>query len=81
MKPKAPEDRIRAYPSNRAKPGTKAKTRTEARQRGAMTFNWHCPKHGMAVFSTAGAGTCRQCVAQAQRAVRERRKAESATNQ
>jgi hypothetical protein len=75
MKPKAPQDKIRAYPGNRAKPGTKAKARTEARQSGEKTFNWHCPTHGMAVFSTAGTGTCRQCVAHAQRAAKHRTEA------
>ncbi|MGP8442376.1 hypothetical protein ACT2E5_09605 [Burkholderia vietnamiensis] len=80
-KPKNPEDKAIAYPVTRAKRGAKARARIAGRQRGEMTFNWHCPKHGTAVFSTAGAGTCRQCIAQAQRAMRERRKAEIATNQ
>jgi len=78
-KRKNPEDKARAYPTIRAKPGTKARARTEARQRGEMTFNWHCPTHGMAVFSTAGAGTCRQCIAQAQRAAKQRAKDAAST--
>jgi len=73
-KRKNPEDKTRAYPATRAKPGTRAKARAAARQRGEMTFNWHCPTHGMAVFSTAGAGVCRQCVAENTRAMRERHK-------
>lgn len=75
-KRKNPEDLLIAYPTIRAKPGAKTKARTNARQRGEMTFHWHCPKHGMAVFSTAGAGMCRQCAAENTRAMRERRRAE-----
>ncbi len=72
MKRKDPSDRLIRYPTNRAKPGQKAKARATARAAGQKTFRWHCPTHGSALFSTAGNGSCRQCLAEAQRAAKRR---------
>jgi hypothetical protein len=72
MKRKDPSELVRNYPASRAKPGQKAKARTVARAAGEKTFRWHCPTHGAALFSTAGSGACRQCLAEAQRAAKRR---------
>src|SRR5258708_26846825 len=74
-KPKDPQDRLIPYPTKRAKPGTKAKARAAAIATGQKTFYWHCPRHGMSVFSTAGTGTCRYCIAEAQKAAKNLRNA------
>ncbi|MEM5387636.1 hypothetical protein VSR68_29110 [Paraburkholderia phymatum] len=73
--PKKPEDRLIAYPTTRAKQGMKTKARETARAAGLKSFYWKCPKHGMTPFSTAGSGTCRRCIAEAQRAAKLRTKA------
>lgn len=72
MKRKEPSDLRINYPSNRAKPGQKAKARSTALAASQKTFRWHCPAHGMALFSTAGSGACRQCLAATQRATKQR---------
>lgn len=75
MKRKEPSDLQINYPANRATPGHKAKARATARMADQKTFVWHCPSHGMAMFSTAGSGTCRQCLAAAQRNTKTRKRA------
>jgi hypothetical protein len=60
MKRKNPEDLLISYPTKRASPGV---------------FYWLCPRHGMTVFSTAGAGVCRCCIADAQKKTKDRRNA------
>lgn len=74
-KPKDPQDRLIPYPTKRAKPGTKAKARAMAVAAAQKTFYWYCPRHGMSVFSTAGTGTCRCCMAETQKAVKDHRNA------
>jgi uncharacterized Zn finger protein (UPF0148 family) len=75
MKRKNPEDLLIDYPSKRARPGTRTTAQRAASLAGHKTFAWHCPTHGQALFSTSGSGTCRQCIADAQRASRARLKA------
>jgi hypothetical protein len=72
-KPKDPQARRIPYPTKRAKPGTKAKARAVAVAAGQKTFYWFCPRHGMSVFSTAGTGTCRCCMAETQKAAKDHR--------
>ena len=72
MKRKDPSDLQIKYPTRRAKPGQKAAARANAYAAGVKTFQWHCPTHGMALFSTAGSGSCRQCLAAARRKVKQR---------
>ena len=74
-KPKDPQDRRIPYPTKRAEPGTKAKARAVAVATGQKTFHWFCPRHGMSVFSTAGTGTCRCCIAETQKAAKDHRNA------
>lgn len=48
----------------KAKNGQKAHARAAAVAAGRKTFHWHCHKgHGLTLFSTAGTGQCRTCMA------------------
>ncbi len=75
MKKKAPEDLLISYPTRRASPGVKAKARDTAIEAGHKSFYWNCPRHGMTVFSTAGAGVCRCCIAAALKKSKDHRNA------
>jgi uncharacterized Zn finger protein (UPF0148 family) len=75
MKRKDPNDLLISYPTKRASPGVKAKARDKAIEAGEKSFYWNCPRHGMTVFSTAGAGVCRCCIADAQQKSRDHRNA------
>jgi len=75
MKKKEPSDLLISYPTKRASPGVKAKARDTAIEAGQKSFYWNCPRHGMTVFSTAGAGVCRCCIADAQQKSRDHRNA------
>jgi uncharacterized Zn finger protein (UPF0148 family) len=72
---KDPQDLLISYPTRRASPGVKAKARDTAIAAGHKSFYWNCPRHGMTLFSTAGAGVCRCCIADAQAKSRDHRNA------
>jgi uncharacterized Zn finger protein (UPF0148 family) len=72
---KAPDTRLISYPAKRASPGVKSRARDLAIAANHKSFYWACPRHGMTLFSTAGAGVCRCCIADAQKRSRDHRNA------